>query len=305
MHPRTLFGYIMLATAHALSVAVAVPAMAQTFSYDGNRWYEIEVSIFSNESSDENSELVIPDKISLSYYEPSRALIPASKIYQVPFAENNTAFVPSDALIGVQKAPIISSSSSPDFIGPKNYSASGIFRITDFNRDPFIALGRESATFSGYNEKIDQSPDHRLLFHAVWRQPVLNRVQSTGIYVQGGAQYGTHHELEGSLRFSYDVNRVDIEARLWLASFASATELALGTFPDSPRQLPILPDTPALDKSSSTRRFDSQYSITDLAFMEQMRAMVSNDLHYLDHPEIGVIVEVRPYQLPEQSSFFD
>ncbi len=306
MHTRTLTSYIILAAAYALFVAA--PAMAQTFSYDGNRWYEIEVSIFSNESSDEDNELVIPDKMSLSYYDPSRALIPASRIYQVPFVENNTAFVPSDALIGVQQAPMAPSSGSPDFIGPKNYPASGDFRITDFNRDPFIALGRESARFLRYNEMIDQSPDHRLLFHAVWRQPLLNRVQSTGIYVQGGAQYGTHHELEGSLRFSYDVNRVDIEARLWLASFANAEELPSGSSPDSPdspRQLPPLPDSPALDKSSSTRRFDSQFSITDLAFMEQMRAMVSNELHYLDHPELGVIVEVRPYQLPEQSSFFD
>ena len=33
--------------------------------------------------------------------------------------------------------------------------------------------------------------------------------------------------------------------------------------------------------------------------------MISNELHYLDHPALGIIVEVRPYQLPEQSSFFD
>ncbi len=324
MHTSTIIGYTILATACFLTVTT--PAMAQTFSYDGNRWYEIEVSIFANESFDENNELVIPDKMSLSYFDPSRTLIPASKIYQVPFAENNTAFVLSDALIGVQQASIAPSSSSPGFIGPKNYSASGDFRITDFNRDPFIALGSQAARFMGYNEKIDQSPDHRLLFHAVWRQPVLNRIQSTGIYIQGGDQYGNHYELEGSLRFSYDVNRVDVEARLWLASFAGAAELSSGNsldsldfpdfsdfsdFPDdtgsqdAPGQLPPLPDNPVLDTSSPTPGFGNQYSITDLAFMEQMRAMVSNELHYLDHPELGIIVEVRPYQLPEQSSFFD
>jgi len=297
---RTLAGPILFTAAYAL---VAAPsAMAQTFSYDGNRWYEIEVSVFSNESSDESNELVIPDKISLSYFEPSRILVPANKIYQIPFTDNEPRFVLSDALIGVQQALPAEEPVLPEFIGPRNHSASEEFRITDFNRDPFIALGNESASFLSYNEKISQAPEHRLLFHAVWRQPVLNRVQSTGILVQGGEQYGLHHELEGSLRFSYNVNRVDVEARLWLASFVSSAELPPG---NPQRELPPLPDNDAQTAAVINPGFENQYSINDIAYMEQMRAMISNELHYLDHPDLGIIVEVRPYQLPEQSSFFD
>ncbi len=297
---RTLAIFIPFTAACAL--AATSSAMAQTFSYDGNRWYEVEVSIFSNENSDENNELVIPDKISLSYFEPARALVPASKIYQIPFPDNELAFVLSDALIGVQQPLSAEEAVSPEFIGPKNHSPNGEFRITDFNRDPFIALGNESARFLSYNEKINQSPVHRLLFHAVWRQPVLNRVQSTGILVQGGQQYGLHHELEGSLRFSYNVNRVDVEARLWLASFVGSAELPAG---NPQRELPPLPVGATLDENVINPDFENQYLVTDVAYMEQTRAMISNELHYLDHPDIGILVEVRPYQLPEQSSFFD
>ena len=229
MSLRTLLVIMLFTAAYALS---AMPsAMAQTFSYDGNRWYEIEVSIFTNESSDESNELVIPEKISLSYFEPSIALTPASKIYQIPFANNESRFVLSDALIGARQDLPAAEAIAGEFIGPRDYSADGEFRITDFNRDPFIALGNESARFLSYNEKINQSPEHRLLFHAVWRQPVLNRVQSTGILVQGGDQYGLHHELEGSLRFSYNVNRVDVEARLWLASFVSNADFNSAELP--------------------------------------------------------------------------
>ncbi len=307
MSLRTLLVIMLFTAAYALS---AMPsAMAQTFSYDGNRWYEIEVSIFTNESSDESNELVIPEKISLSYFEPSIALTPASKIYQIPFTNNEFAFVLSDALIGARQDLPAAEAIAGEFIGPRDYSPDGEFRITDFNRDPFIALGNESARFLSYNEKINQSPEHRLLFHAVWRQPVLNRVQSTGILVQGGDQYGLHHELEGSLRFSYNVNRVDVEAKLWLASFVSNAEFAssavlpIGNTPET--ELPPLPVELVSDDSVINSGFENPYSITDLAYMEQMRAMISNELHYLDHPALGIIVEVRPYQLPEQSSFFD
>jgi len=307
MSLRTLLVIMLFTAAYALS---AMPsAMAQTFSYDGNRWYEIEVSIFTNESSDESNELVIPEKISLGYFEPSIALTPASKIYQIPFANNESVFVLSDALIGTRQDVPAAEAIAGEFIGPRDYSADGEFRITDFNRDPFIALGNESARFLSYNEKINQSPEHRLLFHTVWRQPVLNRVQGTGILVQGGDQYGLHHELEGSLRFSYNVNRVDVEAKLWLASFVSnagfvnSAELPFGNIPQT--GLPPLPVELALDDSVINSGFKNPYSITDLAHTEQMRAMISNELHYLDHPALGIIVEVRPYQLPEQSSFFD
>ena len=36
--------------------------------------------------------------------------------------------------------------------------------------------------------------------------------------------------------------------------------------------------------------------------MFETRQMISNELHYLDHPAIGVLIEVRPYELP---SIFD
>ena len=278
-------------------MASPIPASAQSFSFDGNRWYEIEVSIFSNERLEANNELVIPEKIQLNYHDPIRQLVPASSNYRVKFENDADARSLSSALTGV-----IDTERQSAFIGPSNNFTDSDFRITDFSRDPFIALGNEAAKFLEYNLDISESADHRLLFHAVWRQPVLNRVQATAIYVEGGNQYGKHHELEGSLRFSYNVNRVDVEARLWLASFVSSAELPPG---NPQREMPPLPDNDAQTAAVINPGFENQYSINDIAYMEQMRAMISNELHYLDHPDLGIIVEVRPYQLPEQSSFFD
>jgi len=37
--------------------------------------------------------------------------------------------------------------------------------------------------------------------------------------------------------------------------------------------------------------------------MDQVRPMISNELHYLDHPDIGMLVQIRPYELPQPVEF--
>jgi len=37
--------------------------------------------------------------------------------------------------------------------------------------------------------------------------------------------------------------------------------------------------------------------------MLQTRQMISNELHYLDHPALGMLIEVRPYELPPLFDF--
>ena len=263
--------------------------LAQTFSYDGNRWYEIEVSIFVNKSgtaATSSNELLIPDISEMVFPSPIRPLVPASKMYTVDFEESELEFL---FLPGTE--PI---SEQQNIIGPEYSTGDSTFQLTDFERDPFIALGDESATFLEFNQDIMASDDHRLLFHAVWRQPVLNRVQSTAIFIEGGDSFGGRHELEGSLRFSYNINRVDVESKLWLV------EYSLEENPDS-----VIWPLPAIPESVERGNvaLPLQLPVNYLSFMGQERSMISNELHYIDHPDIGLLVQIRPYQLPEVAEY--
>ncbi|MDG2174887.1 MAG: CsiV family protein [Gammaproteobacteria bacterium] len=262
-------------------------AVAQTFSYDGNRWYEIEVSIFSNENPLPHNEMLIPDKTELSYPEIIRPLTPASQMYRLDFETLNE--------LPPFQSTLSNSAEEQAFIGPLYETGDALFRLTDFTRDPFIALGTEQAEFQALNTKIIESPDYRLLFHAVWRQPVLNLIQSEAIVVTGGDPFGSHHELEGSLRFSYNLNRVDVEARLWLVEF-STQETPGGVL----WQLPVLP---GIAGNTGNISLTFELPVNYLSYMDQERAMVSNELYYMDHPDFGLLVQIRPYQLPEPVSF--
>ncbi len=281
-------------------LTLPVCTTAQTFSYDGNRWYEIEVSIFANESISTSNELLIPKSSNLVFPESLRVLVPAASSYQVDFVETDSQAdlveMPAALLqpLAQMDEPIESKIDHERVIGPVFFSGESSFQLTDFERMPYIALGDEAAQFLDYNEDLQNSPDHRLLFHAVWRQPVMNRIQSTPILVTGGESFQGHFELEGSLRFSYNINRVDVEANLWIIEFAETGN------PNSVFwQLPPLPEMNDDDDNTD----NGAVAANDISFMNEVRSMISNELHYLDHPDIGMLVQIRPYRLPEIIDF--
>ncbi|MFL2840342.1 MAG: CsiV family protein [Pseudohongiellaceae bacterium] len=258
---------------------------AQTFSYDGNRWYEIEVSIFTNQNLREiNQELFLPDYVELTYHEPILQLTPALIDYSIDF-------IPADSIVS-NITSIQEQSIDLMIYGPELREANKDYRLIDKARDPFISLGEEEHEFTLFNQNINQSPYHRILFHAVWRQPVLNKVQASAIIVSGGNRYGRHTELEGSLLISYNINRVDVDTRIWLNSFnvISAQEW----------DVLLPPITDVLDDDNE----DSFDLLIDQVYpMQEIRQMISNELHYLDHPAIGMLIEVRPYELPPLFDF--
>ncbi len=261
-------------------------ARAQTFSYDGNRWYEIEVSIFTNQNARSiNQELFLPASVELLYPEPILRLIPALKDYYLNFSEDTANSSISNA--DFNQEPIV----EPVMIGPELREPNIDFRLIDKARDPFVSLGEEEHEFTRFNRNIEQSPDHRILFHAVWRQPALNKIQASAILVSGGDRFEQHSELEGSLLISYNINRVDVDARLWRNSFNVISELEW--------DVPLAPISDSFDENDT----DSFGLFIDQVYpMIETRQMISNQLHYLDHPALGILIEVRPYELPP---FFD
>ncbi|MBN4053737.1 hypothetical protein JYT97_02515 [Haliea sp. AH-315-K21] len=281
------------------ALAANTNATAQTFSYDGNRWYEIEVSIFTNQSARAiNPELFLPEHIELLYPQPILQLTPAFKDYLLDFSADNVAI---NSLTNSSVNPFVSDldplqDSAIEIVtyGPELREANTDFRLIDKARDPFVSLAEEEHEFTRFNRNIESSPDHRILFHAVWRQPVLNKIQASAILVTGGDRYGQHNELEGSLIISYNINRVDVDARLWRNSFNIVSDLEWNV-PLIPLAAPIT--DAAIEADSFGLLIDQVYP------MLETRQMISNQLHYLDHPALGILIEVRPYELPPLFDF--
>ena len=285
--------FVLFALFALFSLTANHHAEAQTFSYDGNRWYEIEVSIFTNQNSRlVNQELFLPSHVELYYPEPILQLTPVLNDYFIDFAPANVAINASSDMTDNTVEQLMVQTIDSVFYGPELREPNTNFRLIDKARDPFIALGEDEQEFSRFNRNIELNSDHRILFHSVWRQPVLNKVQASAILISGGDLFGQHAELEGSLLISYNINRVDVDARLWRNSFNVVSDQAWN--------VPLAP----LANERLEASQDSFGLLIDQVYpMLETRQMISNELHYLDHPSIGMLIEVRPYELPALFDF--
>lgn len=174
--------------------------------------------------------------------------------------------------------------------------------------------------------RIDAQAGYRVLFHEAWRQYVTGEDQAPWILIEGGESYGDHRELEGSININV-ARYLHILTDLWFTEFQINTG-------QSHRQWPSLPENPlkrlerisAQDSAPSaglgiTRkiRFDDSpeganngldtllndfleapYMPRRIYTLEQRRRMRSNELHYLDHPRLGLLIKILPYEVPAE-----
>ena len=210
-------------------------------------------------------------------------------------------------------------------VGPFAARAGTPFKFFNVERDEYLRLPASLSDFAQTNRALSRSPEHRLLFHGVWRQPVLFENEAKAILIEGAERYGNQSELQGSLtiRFNQNSDRVVLDADIWLTEFViddlrtslettmqtaaepkQATELSATPLTAAPVQwqLPDLPTTiadgPLQTLRNRLQTDKSQYRVQNVFQMLQSRAMRSNEFHYMDHPALGIVVQVEPYEVP-------
>src|SRR5690606_3548279 len=202
----------------AVSLLLATGLMNQTLAAEaaGQRWYQIEMTVFTQETSNLELELWSPERLSLGFPERMRTLRPVSDVLQLDdWSVLLGDMTQPDEVQEVAEAPLV---------GPLPYAPAAAgegFRIPDLQREAFWQLPSADHDFINTNRALTQSSQHRILFHAAWRQPMTRLNAATPIAVVGGRAFNERHELEGSLRlyFNNSEDRIVLEPNLWLSSF--------------------------------------------------------------------------------------
>ena len=277
---------LLLAAAGSVNQAFAAEAA-------GQRWYQIEMTVFTHETSNLELELWSPERLSLGFPQRMRTLRPVSDVLQLDdwSVLLGDVSLPDSAPIPAEAAPV----------GPPPYAPAAAgegFRIPDLQREPFWLLPSADHDFINTNRALTQSSQHRILFHAAWRQPMTRLNAATPIAVVGGRAFNDRHELEGSLRlyFNNSEDRVIMEPNLWLTSFRSgaASEWQLPPLPEILQPAAPEPDVTAAGARSPQERFTPVRIIQ----VNQSREARSNEFHYIDHPALGVFIQLTPYEVP-------
>ena len=248
------------------------------------RWFQVELTIFSNESgADRERETWRSENLDLAF---PPEMIRLGKLTDLLFLQLFVADDEPEALESEAEPP------EPEFArlrdtGPFPAREASGFRFPDLRRDPFLELPASFSDFRQTNQSIERASQYRVLYDAVWRQPIGDPGSATPIFVAGGDRYGSLAELQGSvaLEFNASRDRVIFGADLWLAEFGGA--------PGGQLSLPPLPEEfrETVDSSASP-------AISRIYPMRQQRELRSGEFHYLDHPALGIVVQITPYDLP-------
>lgn len=296
----------------ALLLSIGNSAQAQT----SQRWFQIEVSIFSNESfTDRDEESWQANRNELSYPNPLRRLSQLSDLLitdqmiadAIAESSEQNFVVGIDSVVALEEAPIqldeeaLTAAAQAERLanilatGPLPARVEGDFKLYDFLRDSHVQLSNEDSDFQQTNRALERSSDHRLLFHGLWRESVADPRDAIPIYVRGGLRYGDQHELQGAitLRFNENRDRIVIDSNLWLTEYSASAAL------ESEWQLPAIPEAIKTDLDSIEQdEQDLLYGINRVFTMQQSREMRSTEFHYIDHPAMGIVILVEPYEPP-------
>jgi len=275
----------------------------------GERWFQIEVSVFSNErQSDREEEFWQAEQTQLDYPPRLRRLQTLIDLLMIPRLQSEETYqseTDSLAIVEDFDEETVSEPSAQEIrqqiiaaTGPFPPDGGDTYRFPDFDRDAFVQLPASESDFQQTNRALERSPEYRLLFHGLWRQPMPDPGGETPVIVRGGELFGNHHELEGSLslHFNSSRDRVVIDADLWLSEFSTMPGEESWQLPAQPETIPA--SVSREPGSNSGLQVSSSYSATRVYHMEQSRDMRSNEFHYLDHPALGIVVTVFPYDVP-------
>lgn len=267
----------------ALALCLPMLAQAQLYSYDGNRWYEMEVLVFRHIAGENRvTERAIPLPATGT---PEAVTSPGFPLRELS-SPLRDFLVDFDAILLRETDLDLVAPAAAEPYGPQpQNSGSGSFRLMDLARDPWVALTDASRQLARDAQRLRDSGSHELLWHQVWRQPMLGAAQTPAIDINtaldemnktarmAGEVVGPSESIQGSIRFtSFNQSTLRVSLALTLAPVA-ATPLSPSPFSMAPTVLPGWT-------------------------LDEQRDILPETYHYFDTPAFGVLLQVRPYELP-------
>lgn len=158
-------------------------------------------------------------------------------------------------------------------------------------------------------EKIAESKTQRVIFHTAWRQPGLDKNMSLPIYFKREVPAAPPLEDENTASQSDEIASISEpnETESTPSILEGLLRVTLARYLHLEAELTFRDIPPAIVKS------DNPFSVLDnenerdkvknqgvIHLKQHRRRIRSNELHYLDHPVLGILVRMTPYEKPEE-----
>ncbi|WP_116364233.1 CsiV family protein [Parahaliea mediterranea] len=197
---------------------------------------------------------------------------------------------------------------------------------------PWVVRPASELEFRGKAAYMEKRGSYRVLFHQTWLQPVQGESQARDIIIDDSGSQQRYPELQGSIKL-FVSRYLHISTNLWLntdgrylagdwrmpapplapASLAIEKPVDPAAFApyaaNAPAGLPATAPANAQTETSSTTAPDDPaavlasdtpdaaepaYPYRHAVLLQQRRRMRSTEVHYIDHPMLGVVVKLSP-----------
>lgn len=163
-------------------------------------------------------------------------------------------------------------------------------------------------------EKISESKTHRVIFHTAWRQPGLDKNQALPIhFIKEVAPLVIEEEITET-QFNNQIEQ-DREASLLAAKEPTPSILEGILRVTLSRYLHLEAELTFKNKLPDVIKSDNPFSVLDneqertelekqgvIHLKQKRRRIRSNELHYVDHPVLGILINITRYELPEETT---
>ena len=179
---------------------------------------------------------------------------------------------------------------------------------------PFVILGNSEQEFRGKAAYMQRSGRYRILFHETWLQPVTERSRALPIILDQSGDTGEWPELQGSIQLHLS-RYLHLETNLWLNTNGDylpgswrmpAPPLGPSSTTEEPQESDLYASTeesgsePTPEESWQEASPEEAevpgpvYPFRHAILLQQKRRMRSTEVHYLDHPMLGVVAKLTP-----------
>lgn len=278
---------------HLLCTLAIATALLSQGAAAQQRWFQVEVLAFSRQAPDQQEQW--PTNIKPGY--------PHTLI----------------ELKDPEQLPEMAALESADSEQAETAAAPAETTKPDLEREPYYLLPASERKLTRQATSLQRQGGYQVLFHQSWRQPINASARNApAIFIQGGSAYGQHSELEGSITFSLP-QLLQLNTRLWLTRFEPNYGQEPGEWPALPKT-PIqlraelkaeteatplfgggndwLSETPRLPAATTTAEVAEPYLPQRIILLEDERRIRQGELHYIDHPLLGIVVQITPYEIP-------
>ena len=162
-------------------------------------------------------------------------------------------------------------------------------------------LGGGSLSLHGVKNRLKNSGQYKVMYHAGWMQPVYHTQKPRPIRITGGEILDNGmYELDGHIAIGRGTylhfrpnlflsRRLTSDESNTLNTKRSSSDQTISTEAESL----ITMQTTSSAVDSTNTLFPSIPEILTIN-MDQARRMKSKELHYIDHPLMGILVEIKP-----------